>query len=121
MEDLPRDLHGAAAPRRVRAFALGLERAANLPSGDALTGEDDLIVFPSNHQLVAARARHAGIDAAASSGRAGRRGLIVRRDSPNGKRYARKDGAGEIELAFGFDLSPLVVRSEEFESLAADM
>jgi replication initiation protein RepC len=46
-------------------------------------------------------------------------GLIVRRDSPNGKRYARKDGTGEIELAFGFDLSPLVVRSEEFESLAA--
>ena len=46
-------------------------------------------------------------------------GLVVRRDSPNGKRYARKDGTGEIELAFGFDLSPLVVRSEEFESLAA--
>ncbi|OSJ36938.1 replication initiation protein RepC, partial [Bradyrhizobium japonicum] len=41
--------------------------------------------------------------------------------SPNGKRYARKDDAGEIELAFGFDLSPLVVRSEEFESLAADI
>ena len=48
-------------------------------------------------------------------------GLIIRRDSPNGKRYARKDDAGEIELAFGFDLSPLVVRSEEFESLAADI
>ncbi|MGD9769455.1 MAG: plasmid replication protein RepC, partial [Pseudolabrys sp.] len=26
---------------------------------------------------------------------------------------------GDVELAFGFDLSPLVVRSEEFESLAA--
>jgi len=47
--------------------------------------------------------------------------LIIRRDSPNGKRYARKSGAGEIELAFGFDLSPLVVRSEEFEHLAADI
>ncbi len=39
-------------------------------------------------------------------------GLIVRRDSPNGKRYARKNRAGAIELAFGFDLSPLVVRSD---------
>jgi replication initiation protein RepC len=85
----------------------------------ALTGEGDLIVFPSNRQL-SLRAhgmppstlrRHLAVLVDA--------GLIVRRDSPNGKRYARKDDAGEIKLAFGFDLSPLVVRSEEFESLAA--
>ena len=85
----------------------------------ALTGEEDLIVFPSNH-LLSLRAhgmpastlrRHLAVLVDA--------GLVVRRDSPNGKRYARKDGTGEIELAFGFDLSPLVVRSEEFESLAA--
>ncbi|MET4214180.1 plasmid replication protein RepC [Bradyrhizobium sp. LA2.1] len=87
----------------------------------ALTGEDDLIVFPSNHQLTrrahgmpaSTLRRHLAVLVDA--------GLIVRRDSPNGKRYARKDNAGEIELAFGFDLSPLVVRSEEFESLAADI
>jgi len=85
----------------------------------ALTGEEDLIVFPSNH-LLSLRAhgmpastlrRHLAVLVDA--------GLIVRRDSPNGKRYARKDDAGEIELAFGFDLSPLVVRSDEFENLAA--
>ncbi|MCK1718188.1 plasmid replication protein RepC [Bradyrhizobium sp. 141] len=87
----------------------------------ALTGEDDLIVFPSNHQLTrrahgmpsSTLRRHLAVLVDA--------GLIVRRDSPNGKRYARKDNAGEIELAFGFDLSPLVARSEEFESLAADI
>jgi len=85
----------------------------------ALTGDDDLVVFPSN-QLLSLRAhgmpastlrRHLAVLVDA--------GLIVRRDSPNGKRYARKGASGEIELAFGFDLSPLVVRSEEFESLAA--
>ncbi|CAH1696115.1 Putative replication protein C [Hyphomicrobiales bacterium] len=85
----------------------------------ALTGEDDLVVFPSN-QLLSLRAhgmpastlrRHLAVLVDA--------GLIVRRDSPNGKRYARKGASGEIELAFGFDLSPLVVRSEEFEGLAA--
>ena len=85
----------------------------------ALTGEDDLVVFPSN-QLLSLRAhgmpastlrRHLAVLVDA--------GLIVRRDSPNGKRYARKGASGEIELAFGFDLSPLVVRSEEFENLAA--
>jgi len=85
-----------------------------------LTGED-LIVFPSNRQLAlrahgmapATLRRHLAclVDA----------GLIVRRDSPNGKRYARKDRAGEIELAFGFDLAPLVVRSEEFEAWAEEI
>ena len=85
-----------------------------------LTG-DDLIVFPSNRQLAlrahgmapATLRRHlaALVDA----------GLIVRRDSPNGKRYARKDREGEIELAFGFDLAPLVARAEEFESWAEEI
>lgn len=87
----------------------------------ALTGEDDLIVFPSNYQLslrahgmpASTLRRHLAVLVDA--------GLVVRRDSPNGKRYARKGHAGTIELAFGFDLSPLVVRSEEFESLAADI
>jgi replication initiation protein RepC len=87
---------------------------------NVLTGQD-LIVFPSNHQLSlrahgmapATLRRHlaALVDV----------GLIIRRDSPNGKRYARKDREGEIELAFGFDLSPLVARAEEFESLAEEI
>jgi replication initiation protein RepC len=38
-------------------------------------------------------------------------GLLMRRDSPNGKRYIRKHG--EERVAFGFDLSPLYCRSEE--------
>ena len=41
---------------------------------------------------------------------------MIRRDSPNGKRYARKGRGGDIELAFGFDLSPLVARADEFEA-----
>lgn len=87
----------------------------------ALTGADDLIVFPSNVQLslrahgmsISTLKRHlaALVDA----------GLIVRRDSPNGKRYARKGRAGEIDRAFGFDISPLVARSEEIERLAAEV
>jgi replication initiation protein RepC len=82
-----------------------------------LAGED-LVVFPSNRQLSlrahgmapATLRRHLAVLVDA--------GIVVRRDSPNGKRYARKDGAGEIGVAFGFDLSPLVARAEEFESLA---
>ncbi|MGR3569241.1 MAG: plasmid replication protein RepC [Pseudooceanicola nanhaiensis] len=40
-------------------------------------------------------------------------GLIARHDSPNGKRYVRRDGAGDAMRAFGFDLRPLLVRSVE--------
>ena len=46
---------------------------------------------------------------------------MIRRDSPNGKRYARKGQGGEIETAFGFDLTPLVARAAEFERLAAEV
>ncbi|SDR63984.1 replication initiation protein RepC [Rhizobiales bacterium GAS113] len=84
----------------------------------ALTGDGDLIVFPSNTQL-ALRAhgmppttlrRHLAtlVDC----------GLVIRRDSPNGKRYARKGQGGAIEQAFGFDLTPLVARAAEFEQHA---
>jgi replication initiation protein RepC len=86
-----------------------------------LTGEDELIVFPSNEQLCL---RTHGMPASTL-----RRllvvlldaGLIVRRDSPNGKRYARKGRGGEIKLAFGFDLAPLVARADEFERLAEEI
>ena len=46
------------------------------------------------------------------------KGIVLRRDSPNGKRYARKGHGGEVEQAFGFDLAPLVARASEFKSLA---
>ena len=39
-------------------------------------------------------------------------GVLLRRDSPNGKRYARR--YGEEKIAYGFDLSPLVQRFQEF-------
>jgi replication initiation protein RepC len=86
----------------------------------ALTGEG-LIVFPSNQQLAlrahgmapATLRRHL---AALVDG-----GLVIRRDSPNGKRYARKGRGGDIELAFGFDLGPLVARADEFDSLAEEV
>lgn len=45
-------------------------------------------------------------------------GLVIRRDSPNGKRYARRAGGGEIDTAFGFDLSPLVARADEIAAAA---
>ena len=86
-----------------------------------MTVSDGLVVFPSNAKLIA-RAhgvapttlrRHLAILVEA--------GIVIRRDSPNGKRYARRGEGGEINEAFGFDLTPMVVRAEEFEHLAAEV
>ncbi|WP_246506112.1 plasmid replication protein RepC [Mesorhizobium silamurunense] len=45
-------------------------------------------------------------------------GLVIRPDSPNGKRFARNGRGGEIEQAYGFDLAPIVARAEEFRERA---
>src|SRR5690606_16844658 len=87
------------------------------PDTDLVEGEG-LVVFPSNAQLAlrahgmapATLRRHLSVLVEC--------GLIVRRDSPNGKRYARKDQGGEISQAFGFDLTPLLARAQEFERMA---
>ncbi len=82
-------------------------------------GSDDLIVFPSNRQLsirahgMAASTLRRHLAALVD------RGLILRRDSANGKRFVRRDSQGDIEEAFGFDLGPFVIRAEEFEQIAA--
>jgi replication initiation protein RepC len=48
------------------------------------------------------------------------RGLLTMRDSPNGKRYGRRDKDERIVEAYGFDLSPLVARHAEFLRLAEE-
>jgi replication initiation protein RepC len=83
-----------------------------------LTPGKDLIVFPSNVSLserthgMAATTLRRHLFALVGSG------LIIRRDSPNGKRYARRSIDGSVDRAFGFDLTPIVARSDEFEQLA---
>ncbi|WP_440870614.1 plasmid replication protein RepC [Vannielia litorea] len=48
-------------------------------------------------------------------------GVIAFKDSPNGKRWGRRDADGVIIEAYGFDLSPLSARVEEFEQLQAEL
>ena len=102
-----------------RALAV-LDALLSFHPETTLSGEG-LIVFPSNQQLAlrahgmapATLRRHlaALVDC----------GLVIRRDSPNGKRFARKGRGGTVEMAFGFELSPLVARAEEFEAWAEDV
>ena len=73
--------------------------------------DDELIVFPSNKAICerlngmpcSTMRRHLANIVQA--------GFVVRRDSPNGKRYVRR--YGDETVAFGFDLSPLVRRFQE--------
>ena len=46
-------------------------------------------------------------------------GIFVMRDHPQGKRYGRRDAKGRIIEAYGFDLSPLAQRYDEFVKIAA--
>jgi replication initiation protein RepC len=104
-------------PRAVASDSLPYE------GGDGASPSCDLIVFPSNRQLgqrahgmaPATLWRH--LTALVQAG------LIIRRDSPNGKRYARKDASGQERFsdAFGFDLTPLVARAPEFEAMAEEV
>ncbi|MDO1583323.1 plasmid replication protein RepC [Rhizobium oryzicola] len=79
---------------------------------------DCMIVFPSNTQLSLRAHGMAGATLRRHLAFLIEAGLIIRRDSANGKRYARKSTAGKVEAAFGFDLSPLVARAPELAVLA---
>ena len=48
-------------------------------------------------------------------------GVISMKDSPNGKRWGKRDENGHIVEAYGFDLGPMAARAEEFEALHAQI
>ncbi|WP_064710128.1 plasmid replication protein RepC [Rhizobium bangladeshense] len=83
-----------------------------------LKEEANLIVFPSNAQLVVRANGIAGTTLRENLALLVDAGLIQRNDSPNGKRYARKGSDGAIETAYGFSLAPLLARSEELAVMA---
>lgn len=83
---------------------------------DALGGNAEMVVFPSNKAICE---RLNGMPCSTMRRHLARlveAGLLMRHDSPNGKRYVRKHG--EARVAFGFDLSPLYCRSEEIARAA---
>ncbi|MGZ2427518.1 plasmid replication protein RepC [Rhizobium laguerreae] len=79
------------------------------------------VVFPSNEQLSLRTHGMAGTTLRRNLAMLVEAGLIIRRDSPNGKRFARRNGEGELGEAFGFSLAPLLVRAREIEAQAAQV
>ena len=73
--------------------------------------DNDLIVHPSNTSICERLNGMANSTMRRHLSNLVQTGMIIRRDSPNGKRYARR--YGDEKIAFGLDLSPLVRRYQE--------
>jgi len=105
------------------------ETALTLPEGEARAGGKEggdppgpgLVVFPSNRELSIRAHGMAPATLRRHLASLVEAGLIIRRDSPNGKRFARRGQGGEIDEAFGFDLTPLIARAAEIENLAEEV
>ena len=83
-----------------------------------LGGNAGMVVFPSNRALSGRCHGMAESTLRRHLARLVDAGLILRHDSPNGKRYARRGHDGEVLRAFGFDLRPLLVRAPEIARAA---
>lgn len=103
-----------------RALAVLNALVSFFPASE-LSSDKNLVVFPSNVQLSARANGIAGTTLRKCLGSLVEAGIIIRKDSPNGKRYARKSGEGDIEDAYGFSLAPLLARATEFAALAQDV
>ncbi|KSV75601.1 hypothetical protein N185_17325 [Sinorhizobium sp. GW3] len=87
---------------------------------DEISIENGLVLFPSNAQL--SRRAHGMAEATLRRHLSSliEAGVLSRKDSANGKRYARKGHGGTISEAFGFSVAPLLARAEEIANLAAE-
>lgn len=85
---------------------------------DIITSKSKLVVFPSNKQISIRAHMMAESTIRRHLVSLIQAGLITRKDSPNCKRYAHKNRGGEVELAFGFDLSPFFARASEITETA---
>ncbi|MEP2890280.1 plasmid replication protein RepC [Tateyamaria sp.] len=117
--ELLRTLCDAREAYQITDRELGvLEALLSFHPGKLLGGNTDMVVFPSNRALALRCHGMAESTLRRHLARLVDTGLILRHDSPNGKRYARRDSDGELLRAFGFDLRPLLIRAPEIAQAA---
>jgi len=85
---------------------------------DTLSSQLEMIVFPSNRAICDRLNGMADSTMRRHLANLISSGVILRRDSPNGKRYSRNDRLSRV--TFGFDLSPLANRSDEIITAATE-
>lgn len=86
-----------------------LEALLSFHQGQEIDASGELVVFPSNAELSLRSRGMAEATLRRHLAALSDAGLLMRRDSPNGKRYCRRNDNGAIESAFGFDLAPLAL------------
>ena len=89
-------------------------------TGRSLQDGDDLVVFPSNKALGARSHGMAESTLRRHLAQLVHSGLILRHDSPNGKRYAVRDRDGVMHSAYGFSLRPLLAQAAAISQAADD-
>lgn len=114
-------VENAREPLKLKSTTISLLRAmlSFVHGNDISTRSDaEYICFASNAAL--AERTHVSIQTIERHiGRLIHAGLIKRRCSGNGKRWARRDGQGAIVLVSGLSLRPLLERMEELQNIAA--
>lgn len=85
-----------------------------------LDGAAPIVVFPSNAELSLRSRGMADATLRRHLAALVEAGLILRRDSPNGKRYCLRGDHGAVESAFGFDLSPLALAAAAIHEAAEE-
>ena len=83
---------------------------------DTLGEQGEMIVFPSNKAICERLNGMACSTMRRHLARLVEARLVIRRDSPNGKRYIRRHG--DARIAFGFDLSPLYRKAADIAHAA---
>ncbi len=117
-----RDICDARAQLKLRDRSLAVLKAlVSFHPELELSVDQNLVVFPSNTELASRANGIAETTLRDNLALLVDAGLVQRRDSPNGKRYARKNSSGKIVVAFGLSLLPLVTRAEELALLAEEV
>ncbi len=115
-----RDLAKARATYNLSERELGvLQALLSFFPDDMLGGSSTMIVFPSNRTICERLHGMACSTMRRHLARLVASGLLIRRDSPNGKRYVRTHG--DTRSVYGFDLSPLHQRAREIAIAAEEV
>lgn len=97
-----------------------LEALLSFHAERELDGAAPIVVFPSNAELSLRSRGMADATLRRHLAALVEAGLVLRRDSPNGKRYALRGRSGEVESAFGFDLAPLALAAPQIHAAAEE-
>ncbi|WP_058634034.1 plasmid replication protein RepC [Aureimonas ureilytica] len=94
-----------------------LEALVSCHAGKRIDPARPQIVFPSNRELSLRTRGMADATLRRHLASLIEAGLLLRRDSPNGKRYRRRD-VEQGDEAFGFDLSPFALSADVIQAAA---